>query len=163
MTSVIQISCGVQQLSVGMPLWSVEEWRARIGSSWAALGRQAVRCSSHYSCSKQRRQYVQCCPALGGGGGGEVLPVSAILPMMTTITLLVHSLSLIIVHPLEPGSPTKLHCEWDKNTQDSSNFHQSTTVVYSMMPLKILRSAPLIRTRCIIPATYRSVLNNCYP
>ena len=98
--------------SVGMPLWSVEEWRARIGSSWAALGRQAVRCSSHYSCSKQRRHYVQCCPALGGGGGGVL--VATILPMMTTITLLVHSMSLIIVHPLKPGYSTNLHCEWDK-------------------------------------------------
>ena len=103
--------------SVGMPLWSVEEWRARIGSSWAALGRQAVRCSSHYSCSKQRRHYVQCCPALGGGGGGGGVLVATILPMMTTITLLVHSMSLIIVHPLEPGSSTNLHCEWDKNTK----------------------------------------------
>ena len=102
--------------SVGMPLWSVEEWRARIGSSWAALGRQAVRCSSHYSCSKQRRHYVQCCPALGGGGGGRGVLVATILPMMTTITvtLLVHSMSLIIVHPPEPASSTNLHCELDK-------------------------------------------------
>ena len=100
-------------LSVGMPLWSVEEWRAGIGSSWAALGRQAVRCSSHYSCSKQRGHYVQCYPALGGGGGGGVL-VATILPMMTTITLFVNSMSLIIVHPLEPGSSTKYHCECDK-------------------------------------------------
>ena len=109
-----------------MPLWSVEEWRARIGSSWAALGRQALHCSSHYSCSKQRRHYVQCCPALGGGGGGGGGLVATILPMMTTITLLVRSMSLIIVHPLEPGSSTNFHCEWDKNTQIL--FHQSTSV-----------------------------------
>ena len=61
-------------ISCGMPLWSVEEWRARIGSSWAALGRP-VGCSSH---CKQRRHYV-CCP-LSGGGGGMVVST---IPMMT--------------------------------------------------------------------------------
>ena len=29
-----------------MPLWSNEEWRARIGSSWCALGRPALQSKS---------------------------------------------------------------------------------------------------------------------
>ena len=96
------VSCG------GMPLWSVEEWRARIGSSWAALGRP-IRCSSH--CRKQRRHYVLCCPALAGGGGGMVVST---IPMVTTITLLIHSMSLIIVLPLEEtGSSPHIHSELD--------------------------------------------------
>ena len=92
-----------------MPLWSVEEWRARIGSSWAALGRP-VRCSSH--CRRQRRHYVQCCPALSGGGGGMVVST---IPMMTTVTLLMLSMSLIIVLPLEEAGPSPLlHSEFLK-------------------------------------------------
>ncbi len=89
-------------VSCGMPLWSVEEWRARIGSSWAALGRP-VGCSSH---CKQRRHYV-CCP-LSGGGGGMVVST---IPMMTNDTLLMLSMSLIIVLPLEAGSSPLLHSE----------------------------------------------------
>ncbi len=89
-------------VSCGMPLWSVEEWRARIGSSWAALGRP-VGCSSH---CKQRRHYV-CCP-LSGGGGGMVVSTT---PTMTNVTLLMLSVSLVIVLPLEAGSSPLLHSE----------------------------------------------------
>ena len=36
-------------LIVAMPFWSNEEWRARIGSSWCALGRPFKSSGSHHS------------------------------------------------------------------------------------------------------------------
>ena len=89
-----------------MPLWSVEEWRARIGSSWAALGRP-VGCSSH----KERRHYVCCLAAPGGGGGGMVMSLDRTIPMMTIVTLLMLTMSLSILLPLDTGCSPIPHSE----------------------------------------------------
>ncbi len=113
-------------ISCGMPLWSVEEWRARIGSSWAALGRP-VGCSSH---CKQRRHYV-CCPLSGGGGG---IVVSTI-PMMTNITLLMLSVSLIIVLPLEAGSSPLLHSELIGHSTEVSHINLILSYTHYMIVL----------------------------
>ena len=91
-----------------MPLWSVEEWRARIGSSWAALGRP-VGCSSR---RKERRLYVCCLPTPGAGGGGMVMSLDRTIPMMMTIvTLLILTMSLTILLPLEAGCSPIPHSE----------------------------------------------------
>ena len=87
-----------------MPLWSVEEWRARIGSSWAALGRP-VGCSSR----KERRHYVCCLTA--PGGGGMVMSLDRTIPMMTIVTLLIVTMSLITLLPLEAGCSPIPHSE----------------------------------------------------
>ena len=87
-----------------MPLWSVEEWKARIGSSWAALGRP-VGCSNH----KERRHYV-CCLTVPGGGG-MVMSLDRTIPMMTIVTLLMLAMSLIILLPLEAGCSPIPHSE----------------------------------------------------
>ena len=50
-----------------MPLWSVQEWRARIGTSWCALGRP-IRSKSSY---RSRGNYLGSPPPGGGGGGGS--------------------------------------------------------------------------------------------
>ena len=89
-----------------MPLWSVEEWRVRIGSSWAALGR--LGCSSH----KERRHYVCCLTTPGGGGGGRmVMSLDRTIPMMTIVTLLMLAMSLTILLPLEAGCSPTPHSE----------------------------------------------------
>ena len=49
-----------------MPLWSVQEWRARIGTSWCALGRP-IRSKSSY---RSRGNYLRSPPPGGGLGGG---------------------------------------------------------------------------------------------
>ena len=86
-----------------MPLWSVEEWKARIGSSWAALGRP-VGCSSH----KGRRHYVAA-----PGEGGMVMSPDRTRRMMTigTVTLLTLAMSLTILLPLEAGCSPIPHSE----------------------------------------------------
>ena len=54
-----------------MPLWGVEEWRARIGGSWAALGRTFPSCqSSHKEWRPSRRR---------GGGGPMAVSTTSLL------------------------------------------------------------------------------------
>ena len=54
-----------------MPLWSIGEWRARIGSSWCALGRPF----------KTRSPFR-------GGGGGRVLRALTQSDVVTMIIML---------------------------------------------------------------------------
>ena len=56
-----------------MPLWSIGEWRARIGSSWCALGRPF----------KTRSPFRG-----GGGGGGRVLRALTRSDVVTMIIML---------------------------------------------------------------------------
>ena len=51
-----------------MPLWSVQEWRARIGSSWCALNRP-IRSKSPY---RSRGGYLLRSPPSGGGDGDRL-------------------------------------------------------------------------------------------
>ena len=55
-----------------MPLWSIGEWRARIGSSWCALG----------------RPFKTRSPFRGGGGGGRVLRALTRSDVVTMIIML---------------------------------------------------------------------------
>ena len=53
-TTSFRCSTGLSQL---MPAWSIAEWRARIGSSWCALGRP-IKTRSFFSNGARMRQRV---------------------------------------------------------------------------------------------------------
>ena len=55
-----------------MPLWSIGEWRARIGSSWCALG----------------QPFKTRSPFRRGGGGGRVLRALTQSDVVTMIIML---------------------------------------------------------------------------
>ena len=56
-----------------MPLWSVEEWRACIGSSWCVLGRPA--------------KYKSSVSHGGGGSGTQQLSAGTVLHVVGVIKL----------------------------------------------------------------------------
>ena len=60
-----------------MPLWSNEEWRARIGSSWCALG-LSIKCRSS-NCYGRGRSWTQ---QLSQAGGIMLQVVSMVMALM---------------------------------------------------------------------------------
>ena len=54
-----------------------------------------------------------CLAAPGGGGGGMVMSLDRTIPMMTIVTLLMLTMSLIILLPLEAGCSPILDSELD--------------------------------------------------
>ena len=60
-----------------MPLWSNEEWRARIGSSWCAIGRPIVHRGGESAAGTQQLQSL-----------GTELQVTSMATMMTLIAII---------------------------------------------------------------------------
>ena len=88
-----------------MPLWSVEEWRARIGSSWAALGRTFPSCQSSHKEWRHR-------PSRRGGGEGGPMVVSTV--PVTTFMLMCTTVSLTVAQPaVDDGHSTVSHSKQD--------------------------------------------------
>ena len=63
--------------TVTMPLWSNEEWKARIGSSWCAIGR-SIKCKSSVSHGSGTLQL----------SGGTMLQVVSMVMMMILMAII---------------------------------------------------------------------------
>ena len=86
------------RLLIIMPLWSVQEWRARIGTSWCALGRPVrskSSCRKGGSCSRS--------PPPGGGKRAKSLDHHGAVSVVIMIALLLGAI-LTLWHLVLPGT-----------------------------------------------------------
>ena len=91
-----------------MPLWSVQEWRARIGNSWCALGRPIRSKSSQYYSTGN----YPGSPPPGGGLGrrAESHADHGVVTVVIMISLLIGAI-LTLSHFILAGDRLIVGCE----------------------------------------------------
>ena len=96
-------------LSATMPLASVDEWRARIGSSWCALGRPVKSRRPRY------REYRYGSPPPGGGKRVKLQDDGSVSAILMFILMVVAMMTLwsLILNGYSPICTSKLSvCVW---------------------------------------------------